>query len=141
MRAGRARRLVVPDAILGEAVLVRRFASDALKEFRTPLPRVAIVVGLGGRTGSALVAPLAEQLLRTDQVLIACTIPFRFEGRNRRRRTDEALVKVVGLGCRLTVVECEAHLKRVPRDMPFSDALAWIDQSVAAVTREWFVGT
>src|SRR5438046_5101878 len=58
MRAGRARRLVVPDAILGEAVLVRRFASDALKEFRTPLPRVAIVVGLGGRTGSALVAPL-----------------------------------------------------------------------------------
>jgi len=115
----------VPEAFLGHDLLLRRCASDALQDFRIPFPRAAIVVGLGGLTGSALVASLAEQLLqRTDQVLIACTIPFRFEGRNRRRRADHALAKVVRLGCRLTAVECEATLNMVATGVRFSDALA-----------------
>jgi cell division GTPase FtsZ len=93
--------LSVPCALLtpsARAEARERWADEQIAAIGPMRGRVAVLAGLGGRTGSLLLPPVMAALQRRGLVAGAfCTVPFAFEGYRRHGAAEEALQHLAAL--------------------------------------------
>ena len=79
----------------GEVEIGRKAAEadrDAIARLIGDMDLIILVVGLGGGTGSAAAAIVAEVAAKTDALVLAfATLPFSFEGARRKRIAEESV--------------------------------------------------
>jgi hypothetical protein len=89
------RALLTPSAPAGAR---ERWADEQISAIGPMRGRVAVLAGLGGRTGSLLLPPVMAALQRRGVVAGAfCTVPFAFEGYRRHHTAGEALKHLAAL--------------------------------------------
>lgn len=92
-------------------LLARSFLGLDLAPF-LPHDPVVIFVGLGGKTGSAGAPRLVKAMLeKAHPAVVLCSLPFAFEGRERRTRAETAARTMEEFGARLLVVDFQAALQ------------------------------
>jgi cell division GTPase FtsZ len=107
-------RLDVPDPLLGTGseVHLAGWIRSMLDQLRAPVHRVAVVAGLGGRTGSALLPAVVQELAsRGPRVGAYCTLPASFEGTNRRVTAERALATLAATGALPRLVRLDDVLR------------------------------
>jgi cell division GTPase FtsZ len=132
--------VAVPAPLLGagaEAHLVN-WVREVLDRLRPPVHRVAVVAGLGGRTGSALLPTVVRELAdRGLRVGAYCTVPAAFEGTRRLGPAERSLVALAATGTLPRVVRLDDVLRSTPRGTSFRRFLGEVDGRLARPMRRF----
>ena len=92
---------------------------------------VILIVGLGGGTGSAAAAVVAEVAAKTDALVLAfATSPFSFEGSRRKRIAEQSLGKLRQLVHGLIPLPNDVLLQEGEEDTSVLNAFALADRWV-----------
>jgi cell division GTPase FtsZ len=128
-RMPEALRVDVPGSLLGPDAEVRlqEWIREVLKDL-PPHHRVAVVAGLGGRSGSALFPVMVWTLAERGLCVGAyCTFPAAFEGEKRRLTAEQTLAAVSATGALPRIVRLDDVLRSSGRGTSFKQFLMEAD--------------
>jgi cell division protein FtsZ len=108
---------------------------DAIARLIGDTDLIILVVGLGGGTGSAAAAVIAEVAAKTDALVLAfATLPFSFEGARRKRIAEESIGELRQLVHGLIPLPNDVLLQEGEEDTSVLNAFAvadrWIGRGV-----------
>jgi len=108
---------------------------DAIARLIGDMDLIILVVGLGGGTGSAAAAVIAEVAAKTDALVLAfATLPFSFEGARRKRIAEESIGELRQLVHGLIPLPNDVLLQEGEEDTSVLNAFAvadrWIGRGV-----------
>lgn len=108
---------------------------DAIARMIEGMDLIILVVGLGGGTGSAVAAIVAEVAAKTNALVLAfATLPFSFEGARRKRIAEESIGELRQLVHGLIPLPNDVLLQEGDEDTSVLNAFAvadrWIGRGV-----------
>jgi len=115
------------DVNLGKKAVLE--SKEKIKELVKGADMVFITAGLGGGTGSPA-APIVAEITKDLGILTigAFTLPFSFEGAQRKRIANSALKKLKGKVDTLLVIPNDKLLKLIDKETSVADAFSICDQ-------------
>lgn len=113
------------DEPIGGAAVV-----DALREAFSRHKSVALVAGLGGRTAGKVPILAGLALASGVETAVLATMPFQYEGRNRRREAERQLAELRSMKIQV-VVEENDDLVALGRDVNMANAFNLMTNTIA----------